>query len=104
MRVSLIPRERNILALGWLASQKSLALLLDAATLAQAMTAIARIRIDVPTMRARTRAFTVEVVAPQWHALFDGFRKANDAAICPTQLTGVGIQLADTTNWPRATL
>ena len=97
MRVSLIPRERNILALGWLAPQRSLALLLDAA-------ALARIRIDVPTMRVRARAFTVEGVAPQWHALFDGFRKANDAAICPTQLTGVGIQLADTTNWPRATL
>ncbi len=75
---------------------------LDAAALARAMDAIAQIRVDVPRMRDRARSFTVEASAPQWHALFDGFRNANDPAIRPPQLTGVGIQLADTTNWPRA--
>ena len=74
----------------------------DPSGLAQAMNAIAYVRVDVAAMRARARCFTVEVAAPQWHALFDGFRKADDAAIRPTQHTGVGIQLADTTNWPRA--
>ncbi len=75
---------------------------LDSAALAQAMETIAQVRVDVPRMRARARSFTVEASAPHWLALFDGFRKANDAAIRPPQLTGVGIQLADTTNWPRA--
>ncbi len=76
---------------------------LDPAALGQAMDGIDRVAVDVPAMRARARSFTVECSAPHWRALFDGFRKGNDAAIRPPQLTGVGIQLADTTNWPRAT-
>jgi glycosyltransferase involved in cell wall biosynthesis len=75
----------------------------DPAALAHALNRVASVRVDVTKMRARAQTFTVEAAAPQWHALFDGFRKANDAAIRPPQLTGVGIQLADTTNWPRAT-
>jgi glycosyltransferase involved in cell wall biosynthesis len=76
---------------------------LEAPAFARAMDTVAHVHVDVAAMRARARSFTVEAATPQWQALFDGFRKANDAAIRPTQLTGVGIQLADTTNWPRAT-
>lgn len=74
----------------------------DAAALADAMDRIGDIDVDPAVMRALAKSFTVEATSPQWHALFDGFRGTDDAAIRPSQLAGTTIYLADTANWPRA--